>query len=149
MLVPIPIGAFALALVGDIAYASSGIYFWYAFAFVSMGIGILGMVLAAPFGFADFLSIPRGTQAKRTASVHLFVNLTALLLYAVNWLMRRGGAAAGDETWPLAFLLEVFTFVALAISGWLGGRLVFEEKVGVPDAASETRPAGRPVDRHA
>ncbi len=151
MLVPIPIGAFALAFVGDVAYATSGIYFWYAFSFVAIGIGILGVVLAAPFGLADYLAIPAGTQAKRTASVHLTLNVTALVLYLLNWLLRRGGGAASEEAWPLAFLSEVFAFVTLAISGWLGGRLVFEEKIGVPEErrASEKPKRGTPLDRHA
>lgn len=150
MLVPIPIGAFALTFVGDLAYATSGLHFWYAFAFVSMGIGILGAVAAAPFGLADYLGIPAGTQAKRTATVHLTLNATALVLYVMNWMLRRGGGAAGEEMWPLAFLVEVFAFVSLALSGWLGGRLVFEDKVGVTEARppGETRPGG-PVDRHA
>ena len=149
MLVPIPIGAFALALVGDVAYATTGNYFWYAFAFVSMGIGILGALAAAPFGFADYLTIPRGTTAKRTATVHLAINVTALLLYVGNWLLRRGGAAADDEAWPIVFLLEVFTFLCLGVSGWLGGKLVFEEKVGVPDPALPPQTPRGPVDRHA
>ncbi len=153
ILVPIPIGAFALAFVGDVAYATSGLHFWYAFAFVSMGIGILGAIAAAPFGLVDYLGIPAGTQAKRTATVHLTLNATALVLYVMNWLLRRGGAAADERTWPLVFLVEAFSFVSLAISGWLGGRLVFEDKVGVPDAPAPPplpppRP-GTPVDRHA
>jgi uncharacterized membrane protein len=140
-LVPIPIGAFALTLIGDIAHAVTHNPFWYQFAFYCMGIGIVTALVAAAAGFVDYFGVKMSVVGRKTATVHMALNLTGVLLYTANFFMRRGEAALGTSRWPLVFGLEVVTFVALGVSGWLGGKLAFEHKVGVvegtdPEATS-------------
>jgi len=132
-LVPIPIGAFALTLIGDIAHAATRDPFWYRFSFYCMGIGIVTALLAAVFGFIDYFGVKMSGRGYRIATIHMTLNLTGVALYAINFLLRRGDAALDTSRWPLVFGLEVVTFMALGASGWLGGKLAFEHKVGVAE----------------
>jgi uncharacterized membrane protein len=130
-LVPIPIGAFALTLIGDIAHAATHSPFWYQYAFYCMGIGIVTALVAAGAGFVDYFGVRMSAAGHKIATIHMALNLTGVLLYTANFFMRRGEAALGTSRWPVVFGLEVVTFAALGISGWLGGKLAFEHKVGV------------------
>jgi uncharacterized membrane protein len=134
-LVPIPIGAFALTLIGDVAHAVSHDPFWYRFAFYCMGIGIVTALVAAVFGFIDYFGVKMSARGYRIATIHMCLNLAGVTLYAINFLMRRGDAALDTSRWPVVFGLEVVTFLALGASGWLGGKLAFEHKVGVAEGS--------------
>ena len=130
-LVALPIGAFFLALVGDIAHASTGADFWYQFAYVCIGAGVLTALAAAIFGFVDYFGVHMSARAGRLATIHMLVNLAGVVLYTLNFFLRRNGAALHTDRWPLVFGLEVVTFAALGVSGWIGGKISFEHKVGV------------------
>jgi uncharacterized membrane protein len=134
-LVTIPIGAFALTLIGDIAHTVTDGPFWYHFAYYCMGIGVVTALVAAIFGFIDFFGVKMSAQGYKIAKVHMALNLAGVGLYAANVLMRRGDAALGTPRWPLVFGLEIVTFAALGVSGWLGGKMAFENKVGVVEQA--------------
>src|SRR5689334_2980257 len=118
-LIPIPIGAFVLALIGDIVHTSNGDLFWYQFAFYCIGIGIVTALIAAVFGFVDFVSVPMSTTARRVATTHLSLNLVAVVLYIVTFVLRLNNAAFQTSRWTLAMILEIVPLVMLAISGWL------------------------------
>jgi uncharacterized membrane protein len=61
------------------------------------------------------------------------INVTVVLLYAVNFGMRvNGGAIAG-----LPLTLSITAVLLLAISGWLGGHMVYVHGVAV-DASADT-----------
>ena len=45
-------------------------------------------LLAAPFGFIDWLSIPSATRAKRIGAVHGGGNVLVVLLFALSWTLR-------------------------------------------------------------
>lgn len=134
-LVTLPIGAFFLLLVGDIAHASSGVDFWYQFSFVCLSVGILTALAAALFGFIDYFKVKMSMAGFRIARIHMVLNLTGVVLYTFNWFLRRDNGALHTSRWTLAFALEVVTFLALGVSGWLGGKLAFEHKVGVAENA--------------
>jgi uncharacterized membrane protein len=134
-LVALPIGAFFLVFVGDVAHASGGGDFWYQFAFTCLGIGILTALLAAAFGFVDYFGVMMSADGFRIARMHMILNLSGVVLYTVNWLLRRNDGALHTSRWMFVFGLEVVTFLALGFSGWLGGKLTFEHKVGVIERA--------------
>jgi uncharacterized membrane protein len=144
-LVSLPIGAFFLLLVGDIAYARTGAEFWYAFSFVCLSAGILTALVAASAGFVDYFGVRMSDAGFRLARIHMILNLTGVVLYTVNWFLRRGNGALGNSRWGLVFGLEVVTFLALGLSGWLGGRVSFEHKVGVVENAD---PEATEIGRH-
>lgn len=134
-LVTLPIGAFFLVLVGDIAHARTDTDFWYAFSFICLGAGIVTALVAAIAGFVDYFGVKMSVAGFRTARIHMFLNLTGVVLYTINWFLRRGNGALHTPRWGLVFGLEVVTFIALGIAGWLGGRIAFEHKVGVVENA--------------
>jgi uncharacterized membrane protein len=89
--------------------------------------GLLGAIAAAVPGVVDMLSL-RGTP-KKLALTHMALNVTVVVLYAMNFGMRvNGGAIAG-----LPFAFSIAGVTLLAISGWLGGHMVYVHRVGVDE----------------
>jgi uncharacterized membrane protein len=139
MLVPIPIGAFTLAILGDVMHSvSPRDPFWYDFSYSCIGFGILFAVLAAAVGAIDYLGVHMSSKAFRIATWHAVTNVCVLLLFGISFFLRRSNAAMSETRWPIALAFGVVGFVLLGVSGWLGGKLAYEHRVGVierPDAA--------------
>src|SRR4051794_40229760 len=128
MLIVFPLGLLAMAVVFDfIAIARSDGY-WSEIGFWMIAAGVVTGLIAAPFGFIDWLAIPAGTRAKRIGAVHGLGNVVVVLLFAGSWVMR-SDAPRAPET--LALVLS-FAGGALALfTGWLGGELVDRLAIGV------------------
>jgi uncharacterized membrane protein len=125
MLVAIPIGLWIFSLVCDLVRvfgASSEA--WQVVALYTLAGGIVGALLAAVPGFIDMLSVP--WPVKRTALIHMAINLTVVALYAVNLWLRLSGVEHSTAVW-----LSLVGIALLVVSGWLGGKMVYEEGVGV------------------
>ena len=138
MLVPIPIGAFFLALVGDLMHlAIARDRFWYDFAYTCIGIGIGFAVLAALAGAIDYVGVKMSGKAFRIATAHAMLNVGIVACYLVSFLLRRDGKAFADPRWPFALGFSLLGFAMLAASGWLGGKLAHEYRVGVEEARDE------------
>ncbi len=134
MLVPIPIGAFFLALVGDLLHAATPADpFWYDFSFTCLGIGLIFAVLAAVAGAVDYLGVKMSSRAFRLASWHAVLNGAAVVLFGCTFILRRSGGAATGSRWAVAFILLLTGFAAMGGAGWLGGKLAYEHRVGVRD----------------
>ena len=129
MLVPIAIGGFVLSFAFDVVCLVSGTptpNLWNQLAYYTMIGGILGALAAAVPGLVDLLSLPPG-PLKRTALTHMGINLTVVATYIVNAWMRSGSPK--DLNVPM--LLSLVAIGLLIVSGWLGGKMVFEGGVGV------------------
>jgi uncharacterized membrane protein len=127
MMVPIPIGLWIFSLVCDLIYAAGwGGVLWNDMAFYTMAGGLIGALLAALPGLMDYRSLT-DSPAKKTAMVHMLMNLTIVVLFAVNlwWRTQRPPDVGG----PL--FLSIVGVVLLGISGWLGGELVYIHGVAV------------------
>jgi uncharacterized membrane protein len=138
MLVPIPIGCWILSFACDLAFVlGAGATHWATVSFWSMLAGILGAIAAAIPGVLDMLSL-NGTP-KKIALTHMGLNIAVVLLYAMNFGMRvNGGAIEG-----LPFAFSIAAIVLLAVSGWLGGQMVYVHRVGVDEPeriSDEVRP---------
>lgn len=128
--VAIPIGAFTLTLIGDIAYAVTRDAGWYGFSRLALCIGVVSALVAAVLGFIDFFGVEMSAAGYRLAKIHMVANLIAVTLFAVScWLRWNGALEAGR--WPLACGLSTIAYLGLGAAGWIGGKLVFEHKVGV------------------
>ena len=124
MLVGIPIGLFVFAMVADLASMVNGASdAWRTVAFYCIGGGIVGALLAAPFGLIDLLSI-RDERAKKIGIMHMGINLAVVALFVINFILRWQGASNATP-----FLLTVLAVVLLLVSGWLGGEMVFRHGV--------------------
>jgi uncharacterized membrane protein len=146
MLVTIPIGLWIFSLVADlVALRSADPATWALVARYTMVGGIIGALAAALPGLVDMLSIKDGA-IKKTALVHMGINLTVVVLYVINAWMRFNGAGSGG----LPLVLSIVAIAMLVVSGWLGGKMVYLARVGVTetDPAGDSREPGH-TQRHA
>jgi uncharacterized membrane protein len=136
ILVTIPIGTWAASLVFDIiGLVADDPAPYVVGARVLILIGIVGAVLAAVFGFLDFAQLAKGTAARKTATVHMVLNLGVTVLFLVNLLLR--WAADDDEVSIVGFILSIVGLGALGVSGWLGGKLAYHYGVRVADESTQ------------
>lgn len=127
MLVTLPIGMWVFSLAADlIALRSGSPDTWHAAALYTMVGGIIGALAAAVPGLIDLLSL-QDRGIKSTAIKHMAINLTVVALYVVNAWMRVQGKASPE----LALGLSVLAIALLLVSGWLGGKMVYEAGVAV------------------
>ena len=134
MLVTLPIGLWVFSFVCDLAYVfGGGAPAWATVALYTMAGGIVGALLAAVPGFIDLLSLP--PEPRKTALIHMTINLTIVVLYVINfWLRSRMADGPGHYVW-----LSLLTIILLVVSGWLGGKMVFVLGVGVSASAEPPR----------
>ena len=136
ILVTIPIGTWVASLIFDIIAGTSDdptVFVTGAQALIA--IGVIGAVLAAVFGFLDFVRITPGTKAKSTAVTHMALNLGVVVLFIINFFVRAG--AEHDEVNVLGVVLSVIGLGALGASGWLGGKLAYHYGVRVADEQTQ------------
>jgi len=136
MLIVFPLGLLATAVAFDIVGLAQGDTFWFGISFWMIAGGIVGGLLAAVFGFIDWIAIPGGTRAKRIGLLHGLTNAVVVLLFIASWLIRTG---TGVPTVTALVLSFVAVFLA-AIGGWLGGELVDRLGVGVDNGAHLNAP---------
>ncbi len=143
MLVPIPIGLWIFSLVCDVVYFSGwGGEAWRTVAFYNMVGGVIGALVAAIPGLIDLLSLP--PEPRRTALVHMSINLTIVALYVVNIWLR----IANPDQLRVPFALSLIAVALLTVSGWLGGKMVYEHGVAV-DTGEASTGARAPASRQA
>jgi uncharacterized membrane protein len=136
IMVTIPIGAWTASLVFDIiAFAAEDPTPYVIGARILILIGIVGAVLAACFGFLDYSQLQRGTPAKRTATIHMGLNLGVTVLFLINLLVR--WSADDDQVSIVGFILSIVGLAALGVSGWLGGKLSYHYGVRVADEKTQ------------
>jgi uncharacterized membrane protein len=138
MLVPIPFGLLAMAVVFDLGGLVLAQGYWSGIAYPMIAAGVVTGLLAAPFGAFDWLGIPSGTRAKRVGAVHGLGNVVVVLLFAGSWLMRRDAPSAPSQ---VALALSFVGGGLALITGWLGGELVDRLSVGVDDGAHVDAPS--------
>jgi uncharacterized membrane protein len=138
MLIVFPLGLLATALALDVVHLVTGNGYWSEIAYWMIAVGVVTGLVAAPFGFADWLSIPRRTRAWRIGALHGLGNVIVVGLYGVSWLVRMPQPQTPPD---LAFVLA-FSGGGLALfTGWLGGELVDRLSVGVDDGAHLDAPS--------
>jgi len=145
MLIVFPLGLLATAVIFDVIHLITGEALWFTLSYWMIPAGIIGGLVAAPFGLIDWLAIPSKTRAKNIGLLHGLGNVVVLGLFFASWWMREANLS------PSAFAL-VFSFVGAALSlvtGWLGGELVDRLGVGVDTGANLDAPSslsGKPAN---
>ena len=126
MLVVFPIGLWIFSFVCDLIFRfGSHNLIWSDVARYCIAGGIVGAVFAAVPGLIDFLSLT-DARTKRIGLFHMLLNVCALLLFCFNFYLRLANPSASAPV-----VLSFITILALAVSGWLGGELVYVHGVGV------------------
>ncbi len=150
MLIVFPLGLLATAVIFDLIYLVTGNADLVVFSYWAIVAGVVGGLLAAVFGFWDWLHIPEGTRAKAVGLWHGVGNVVIVVLFIVAWLLRRGQPSYLPMTLPL--ILELIGVGLALVTGWLGGELVERLRVGVDDGAHLDAPSslsGRPASEEA
>lgn len=138
MLIVFPLGLLAMAVIFDVIALARAQGSWSEIAYWMIAAGVVTGLLAAPFGFIDWLAIPAGTRAKRIGALHGVGNLIVVVLFAGSWLIR-GASPATPAT--LALALSYAGGAIALVTGWLGGELVDRLAVGVDDGAHVDAPS--------
>jgi uncharacterized membrane protein len=138
MLIVMPLGMLSGAVVFDIIAMVTGSPQMATVAFYTMAVGIISGLLAAPFGFLDWLGIPAGTRAKSVGAVHGLGNVAVVLLFAASWFLRQPDPAVPST---LSLALSFAGFALALVTGWLGGELVDRLGVGVDEGAHVNAPS--------
>jgi uncharacterized membrane protein len=128
MLVGFPIACWTLSVIADLwaAYVDQFHYFGYYLA----AAGCVTALIAAIPGFVDlFGAIPAGHPARSVGWRHAILNLIALGLFATSVALRPEPA----YTTYAAYGTALAGLAVIAVSGWLGGTLVYDHHVGVPE----------------
>jgi uncharacterized membrane protein len=94
--------------------------------------GFIGALCAAVPGFIDLLFYKGGAPpVKKIALTHMAINLTVVVLYAINIWLRANGPTSMSKSVSTPVLLSIIGVALLAVSGWLGGQMVHVYGVGV------------------
>ena len=151
MLIPFPFGLLATSVAFDVIHLFSDNGKWAEIAYWLIAAGIIGGLLAAPFGLIDWLATPSGTRAKRIGALHGGGNVVVLALFAISLWLRYGQV----QQPPAAAWLLSFCGAAIAlVTAWLGGELVDRLGIGIsanahPDARSSLDGPAEPDHRAA
>jgi len=138
MLIVFPLGLLATAVIFDILFLIFGNRLLPTASYYMIAAGILGGLLAAIFGFIDWLALPNGSRAKNIGLWHGLGNVTIVALFAISWFLRGNNVDFVPDS--LAMLLS-FAGVALAlVTAWIGGELVYRLGVAVDPGANVNAP---------
>jgi len=137
MLVHYPIALWTTSVVTDVVF-----YFHRNTSLVLISkfliaAGILGALAAAIPGLIDWVTI-KDPAAKKTGTLHLFLNISALVLFSVSLYlrMRNYGAAAVGRHLTVPFVVSVAGWLDMAIAASLGGKLVYKHRMGVDEGVN-------------
>jgi nitrite reductase/ring-hydroxylating ferredoxin subunit/uncharacterized membrane protein len=99
-------------------------------SFYMIGLGLIGMVIAAIPGLVDYTAIRADSPAKRKGWTHLWVNALAFLAFSGSFLTRWTATnRVGPAVTP--FALSVFGVGFLGFAGYLGGQMIYHDGIGV------------------
>ncbi|GIV96700.1 MAG: membrane protein [Herpetosiphonaceae bacterium] len=139
MLIVFPLGLFIASLIFDFVYLMTGDSTFAAVAFWNIAGGIIGGLIAAVFGFWDWLAIPSGTRAKAIGFWHGLGNVVVVTLFAIGWFLRLGNVAYEESLLILG--LSIVAVGLGSVTAWLGGELVDRLGVGVDPGANLNSPS--------
>ena len=141
LLVTLPIGFLIGALLTDLAFEGTSDGFWARASVWLIGAGLVSGALAAIAGFIDFIANEH-IRSINLVWYHFIGNAIALVASAISLYLRLGGnpaAVTGTE-----LFLSILVVVIFAVTGWLGGEMVFRHGVGMTEEQSSAEMAGEP-----
>ncbi|HSN00761.1 MAG TPA: DUF2231 domain-containing protein [Rudaea sp.] len=127
-LVHFPVACWSLATAADLASVLFGTPAWHL-AGIMLAIGLVMSIPALLAGMYELTRVAEESPAWRTIYLHMGAMSAALLLYAVS-LFARLDRTTLLEPDSLAIACSVCGFIALALGGWFGGKLVYVHGLG-------------------
>lgn len=133
MLIHFPVAALMALVATDFAFIFTGDYFWARAGVWLAGIGALGGWISGMAGLVDLTLVAR-IRRLITAWCHAILAVMLLSLATLNWLLRVD--APDLRILPWGVYVSLLTALLIAITGIIGGKLVYEHAVGVDTGAT-------------
>ena len=132
-LTDVPIGAWTTAMIFDALslIRSDREFAWAADA--SIAVGLAGAVCAAATGVTDWSDVD--PPARRTGFIHGLLNISATAMFVTSLILRK------NRLRPAGRLSAALGFALVTCAARLGGKMVYENRVGVD------RTDGQPLPR--
>jgi uncharacterized membrane protein len=142
-LTDVTIGTYTFATVAAFAEVTgitenAGAWGWW----IALVFGLIMTVPTALTGLLDWLTITRGTELWKTATLHLTAMVSATVFFALAAIFGHSSYSHANVS-SGAFVLTLIGFALLTVGGWLGGAIVFVHGMRVLKLKDE--PAGRAV----
>ncbi len=132
VLTDVPIGAWTVAIIFDALDLIRNRREFSLAADTSLAIGLLGAAGAAVTGITDWSDVD--PPARRLGLIHGLLNVGVTALFTTSLILRkRNSRTAGQVSAALGYAL-------LSLSAHLGGKMVYEQRVGVDRTAGEVFP---------
>lgn len=128
MLVAFPIALTMCTLGADAFYWWTGDPFWARAALWASGMGFIFGLLAGLSGTVELLLVP-GIRARAASWTHFIIAVMLLSILSANWGYRLG-VGYEQAVLPWGLLLSAFAAGFTTITGWHGGKLVFDYHIG-------------------
>lgn len=127
MSVAFPVALTFCAFGADLFYWWSGEARWAWAALWASGTAFLFGLLAGATGTMELLLVP-GIRLRAAAWTHFVIAVMLLSLLGLNW----GWRLTGYETavLPWGILMSGFAVLVVSATGWHGGKLVFDYRLG-------------------
>ncbi|WP_322893329.1 MULTISPECIES: DUF2231 domain-containing protein [unclassified Yoonia] len=127
MLVAFPIALTMSVLGADLLYWWTGDAFWArAAGWAAFGAFLIGVV-AGITGTVELLAV-QGIRNRSASWTHFILAVMLLSLLGMNWAWRIGDYEAA--VLPLGLMMSVVAAGFTAVTGWHGGKLVFDYQIG-------------------
>jgi len=123
VLTDVPIGAWTVAIIFDILGLILHRRELASAADVSIGIGLAGAAGAAVTGATDWSDVD--PPARRLGLVHGLLNLGGTAIFATSLVLRR------KKSRRSGFIVSALGYAVMGYAAHLGGKLVYEHRVGV------------------
>lgn len=129
MVVHFPVALWTVSVAAD-----AGGWIWrdpvfWTLSFYGQALGDLAGAAAILTGWLEFTTIPRAMPEQDVAAAHMLAMCGAWLAFLVSLALRQSPARAPSTIWPTA--IAAAGWLAMAIGGWMGGKLVYRLGVGV------------------
>ena len=132
VLTDVPVGAWTVAMAFDALDLVSPRREFALACETSIGIGLLGATAAAATGATDWSDVD--PPARRLGLIHGLLNLTGVALFATSLFLRK------KRSRDLGRIFSVLGYGVMSCAAHLGGKLVYEERVGVDRTAGQAFP---------
>lgn len=137
----VPVGAWTVAAALDAYELATGDESLAKGADFAVAVGLLGAAGSALTGLNDWNYT--SDKPRRVGALHALANIAATSCYLTSWWQRRNGCRESGLTTGLVGF-------ALSMTGaYLGGHLVYNERIGVNHAAEELPEEFKPVMKEA
>jgi len=133
----LPLGAWTTGLVLDAIATRTQDRKTEEAADVAIAVGLAGAAGAAITGLTDWSET--SGRSRRTGLIHGLLNIAATTMYATAFVLRRRGARSTGQSCALA------GYTIAAGAAWLGGDLVYDQRVGVTHAVVDEPDTFTPV----